>query len=225
MFGLWGRKWQEAGENCIIRSFIICIPCQILLGWSNRPNIMVKQLTLLLHSLEILDLSLSWEADYSHWGFSEFPPAITTFFSLIKIILPYDVTRAVVKALLNSSIIDQCYLLTHTFSGGEDGLLLPYSEVEELLLICMQCEGLRSAACATVHLTAVSSLESLRDRQQTVTVPWRPIGLWDVQAPTFSRQSAHRWRWDCQPHVPATLYPLGRFLVLISVRGWANPGP
>jgi hypothetical protein len=25
--------------------------------------------------------------------------------------------------------------------------------------------------------------------------PWRPIGLWDVEAPTFSRQSAHRWRW------------------------------
>jgi hypothetical protein len=24
--------------------------------------------------------------------------------------------------------------------------------------------------------------------------PWRPIGLWDVEAPTFSRKSAHRWR-------------------------------
>jgi hypothetical protein len=24
--------------------------------------------------------------------------------------------------------------------------------------------------------------------------PWRPIGLWDVGAPTFSRQSAHSWR-------------------------------
>jgi hypothetical protein len=24
--------------------------------------------------------------------------------------------------------------------------------------------------------------------------PWRPIGLRDVEAPTFSRQSAHRWR-------------------------------
>jgi hypothetical protein len=24
--------------------------------------------------------------------------------------------------------------------------------------------------------------------------PWRPIGLWDVEAPTFFRQSAHRWR-------------------------------
>jgi hypothetical protein len=24
--------------------------------------------------------------------------------------------------------------------------------------------------------------------------PWKPIGLWDVQASTFSRQSTHRWR-------------------------------
>jgi hypothetical protein len=36
--------------------------------------------------------------------------------------------------------------------------------------------------------------------------PWRPIGLWDVEAPTFSRQSAHRWRWG-QPYAPAALHP------------------
>jgi hypothetical protein len=48
---------------------------------------------------------------------------------------------------------------------------------------------------------------------------WRPIGLWDVEAPIFSRQSAHRWRWGRQPHTPAALYLPGRFLVLISVRG------
>jgi hypothetical protein len=36
---------------------------------------------------------------------------------------------------------------------------------------------------------------------------WRPIGLWDVVAPTFSRQSAHRWRWGCRPYSPAALYP------------------
>jgi hypothetical protein len=32
---------------------------------------------------------------------------------------------------------------------------------------------------------------------------WRPIGLWDVEAPIFPRHSAHRWRWDfnltCRP--------------------------
>jgi hypothetical protein len=31
---------------------------------------------------------------------------------------------------------------------------------------------------------------------------WRPIELWDVEAPTFYRQSAHRWR-RCQPYAPA----------------------
>jgi hypothetical protein len=36
--------------------------------------------------------------------------------------------------------------------------------------------------------------------------PWRPIGLWGVDAPTFSRQSAHRWRWGCQLYAPAALY-------------------
>jgi hypothetical protein len=52
--------------------------------------------------------------------------------------------------------------------------------------------------------------------------PWRPIGLWDVEAPTFSRQSAHRWQWGCQTRAGHPLPP-GRFLVLISVRGWVNP--
>jgi hypothetical protein len=37
--------------------------------------------------------------------------------------------------------------------------------------------------------------------------PWRPTGLWDMEAPTFSRQSAHRWRWVCQPNTPTALYP------------------
>jgi hypothetical protein len=53
--------------------------------------------------------------------------------------------------------------------------------------------------------------------------PWRPIGLWEVEAPTSSRQSTHRWRWDCQPYAPTALYQPGKFLVLISVRGWVDP--
>jgi hypothetical protein len=40
-----------------------------------------------------------------------------------------------------------------------------------------------------------------------VNRPWRPIGLWDVEAPTFSGQSAHRWRWGYQTYAPVVLYP------------------
>jgi hypothetical protein len=41
--------------------------------------------------------------------------------------------------------------------------------------------------------------------------PWRPIGLWDVEVPIFFRQSAHRWRWGCQPYEPTALYtPTGK---------------
>jgi hypothetical protein len=31
--------------------------------------------------------------------------------------------------------------------------------------------------------------------------------LSDVEASTFSRHSAHRWRYGCQPYAPVTLYP------------------
>jgi hypothetical protein len=31
--------------------------------------------------------------------------------------------------------------------------------------------------------------------------------LSDVEARIFPKQSAHRWRWGCQPYAPTTLYP------------------
>jgi cytochrome bd-type quinol oxidase subunit 1 len=71
-------------------------------------------------------------------------------------------TYEIVKASLNSLITNQHYLITHTHTlsaatvhsscvvGGVAGLLLPYSEVKELLPIHMQCGRLHNAA---VHLT------------------------------------------------------------------------
>jgi hypothetical protein len=37
---------------------------------------------------------------------------------------------------------------------------------------------------------------------------WQAVeayGLWDVDTPTLSRQSAHRWRWGYQSYAPAAL--------------------
>jgi hypothetical protein len=75
----------------------------------------------------------------------------------------------------------------------------------------------------------VSSLSALLQRKLELkrqsypcNRPWRPIGLWDVEAPTSSTQSGHRWRWGFPPHSPAALYPRRRFLILISVSCWGD---
>jgi hypothetical protein len=44
-------------------------------------------------------------------------------------------------------------------------------------------------------------------------------------APTFSRQLAHRWQWDCQPYVPATLYPQEDSWYSFLLEAESTPGP
>jgi hypothetical protein len=51
--------------------------------------------------------------------------------------------------------------------------------------------------------------------------PRMPIRLWDVEVPTFSKQSTQRW--GCQTYVPVALYYRVRFMVLNPDRGWVNP--
>jgi hypothetical protein len=53
--------------------------------------------------------------------------------------------------------------------------------------------------------------------------PWKPTGVSDVEVPTFSRQSAHRWWQGCQPYTPTDFEPPGWILVLISVGRWVHP--
>jgi hypothetical protein len=58
----------------------------------------------------------------------------------------------------------------------------------------------------------------------TVQFPIRTISVtghagpqgWDIEAATFSRQSAHRWRWDCQPYMPASQISGCRWLQLVA---------
>jgi hypothetical protein len=40
---------------------------------------------------------------------------------------------------------------------------------------------------------------------------------WDTEVPTVSRQSAYKWLWACLCY--AALHPVGRFLVVLSVKG------
>jgi hypothetical protein len=44
-----------------------------------------------------------------------------------------------------------------------------------------------------------------------------------VEAPTFSRQSAHRWPWGCLPFAPAFLYPQEDSWYSFLLRGWVDP--
>jgi hypothetical protein len=55
--------------------------------------------------------------------------------------------------------------------------------------------------------------------------PWRPIRLWDVEAPAFSSKSAHRWRWGCQPYAPAALYPQEYSWYSFLLEAESTPGP
>jgi hypothetical protein len=47
--------------------------------------------------------------------------------------------------------------------------------------------------------------------------PWRPIGMWDVEDSTLSRQSADRWL------LSALRAEHALFATIISVRDWVNP--
>jgi hypothetical protein len=53
--------------------------------------------------------------------------------------------------------------------------------------------------------------------------PWRPIGLWKVEVPTFSRHSDRRWCWGCQPYAAAALYLQEDSWYLFFVRACVDP--
>jgi hypothetical protein len=48
--------------------------------------------------------------------------------------------------------------------------------------------------CANMFMQEQCILVTVKRYGFPLYRPWRPLGLWEVEAPTFSRQSAHRWR-------------------------------
>jgi hypothetical protein len=55
--------------------------------------------------------------------------------------------------------------------------------------------------------------------------PWRPLGFREVEAPTFFRHWAHRWRQGCQPYVPAAFYPQEVSWYSFLLEAESTPGP
>jgi hypothetical protein len=53
-------------------------------------------------------------------------------------------------------------------------------------------------------------------------MPWRSIGLWDVEAPTFSLDNRLTDGGEVVSLTRRPPFTPGRFLVLISVRGWVD---
>jgi hypothetical protein len=87
-----------------------------------------------------------------------------------------------------------------------------------------------SPACTLLHVLVATLFMiyltwlSVSQWSYPCSRPCKPIGLWDVEDPTLSRHSAHRWQWCCQLYAPTMLYSPRNItfllLILISVGGW-----
>jgi hypothetical protein len=78
---------------------------------------------------------------------------------------------------------------------------------EDGILHSHRRENLKSYNSRFLFMCILFDVFSFHEFRYPCNRPWRPIGLWDVEAPTFSKQSAHRWWWGCQPYAPAALNP------------------
>jgi hypothetical protein len=108
---------------------------------------------------------------------------------------------------------------THILKFVKSGRVLRVMAIKNRCRKTGLCD--QSSGKVFVFITLV--LRQVKAKLYPCNTPWRPIGLWDVEAAIFSRQMARRWRWTRQPYAPtARPLPPGRFLVLISVRGWVD---
>jgi hypothetical protein len=73
-----------------------------------------------------------------------------------------------------------------------------------MILFCSDLQSWNSVLCyiPRPHFLVIYSFETEGIWEQGKSVklyicnkPWKPVGLWDVEVPTFSRISSHKWRY------------------------------
>jgi hypothetical protein len=117
---------------------------------------------------------------------------------------------------------DTLYLQIWPTSGGRSvGIVCLRTKATEFIFT-ITSSWFRKYTTVVIEL-CLTNMHPHECKAIPVTGRNRLIGLWDVGAPIFSRQSACGRRWGCRPSAPAAPYPPERFLVLISVRGWDDP--
>jgi hypothetical protein len=103
-------------------------------------------------------------------------------------------------------------------------LLIPWNEVRPVTSNPLpRFRAVEDLTCST-HRRCPTVMVDIKCKSCSCDRPWRPIGLWDVGAPTFSRQPAHRWRWG-QPYTPAAHYPEEDFWYSFLLEAESTPGP
>jgi hypothetical protein len=106
------------------------------------------------------------------------------------------------------------FMMKHTVSRT-----LHSYNIWHLLLLMLHIQTYCSDDWTTKHANITNSFT----KSYPCNRPWRPIGLWDIEDPTFSRQSAHRWRWGCQPHWPEILYSQEDSWYSFLLKCWVDP--
>jgi hypothetical protein len=96
--------------------------------------------------------------------------------------------------------------------------------LEYIQLIIQWFRGIKLPDRET-HNSPPSNTSKVKNACYPCNSPWRPVRLWDVEAPTFSLDSrlTDSGKVVSLRHRAVALYPPGKFLVLISVRGWVDP--
>jgi hypothetical protein len=113
-----------------------------------------------------------------------------------------------------SNCVHKAFCLFGSLCGGHELIIINYA-----IIWCLKRNLASSYVARRGDNWVIGKGKKKKRKSYSCNRPWKTIELWDVEAPIISRQSAHRWRWDCQPYSPVDFpLPTGRFLVIVSAR-------